>query len=190
MNKFRPLLLLSAWLFAAQLSAQPNFTANDQVPPYAGPFGYGANLNYYPPWNDLEVADIAFGKPSIGAPGIGLKGFRGSLPEHFLNAWGYDIRVSYFEHYASLGAGEHLVFIGYPEEAHRDPTQYCPGIQSKLFDKLYEPIWDGGANGTPVNDANHYALYVWKMVNEYKDYVRFWEVWSEPDFTWNTALSY
>ncbi|MCC6726796.1 MAG: T9SS type A sorting domain-containing protein [Saprospiraceae bacterium] len=188
MNRFTTLLFFLG-LFCEAI-AQPSFTANDQVTPYAGPFAYGANLNYYPGWTDLTVADISFGKPSQGLPGIGLNAFRGSLPEHFLEAWSYDIRVDYYEYYESLGASDQLVFIGYPTDAHRDHTEYCPGTQSTLFANLYEPIWDGGANGTPYNDANYYARYVYKMVNEYKDFVRFWEVWNEPDFAWNTLVSF
>lgn len=176
--------------FANAAIAQPSFTANEVVMPYANSFGYGANLNYYPGWTDLQVADIAFGKPAQGLPGIGLNAFRGSLPEHFLEAWSYDIRVDYYEYYESLGASDQLVFIGYPSEAHRDHTEYCLGTESTLFANLYEPIWDGGANGTPYNDANYYARYVYKMVNEYRDFVRFWEVWNEPDFTWDTWTSF
>lgn len=179
-------------LFCCVTSAysQPNFTANDQMTPYAGPFAYGANLNYYPGWDDLKVAEISFGKASLGLPGIGLDAFRGSLPEHFLEEWGYDIRVSYYQYYQSLGADNHLVFIGYPTEGHRDHTQYCPGTESALFANLYQPIWDGGMNGTPYNELNYYAAYVYKMVSQYKDYVRFWEVWNEPDFTWNTWTAF
>ena len=50
-----------------------------------------------------------------------------------------------------------------------------------MFANLYEPIWDNGANGTPVNDENYAALYIYKTVSLYKDYVRFWEIWNEPD---------
>ena len=31
------------------------------------------------------------------------------------------------------------------------------------------------------NDNNFYALYLYRMVNIYKDYVKLWEVWNEPD---------
>ncbi|MEM0994937.1 MAG: T9SS type A sorting domain-containing protein, partial [Bacteroidota bacterium] len=45
------------------------------------------------------------------------------------------------------------------------------------------PIWDGGANGTPYNDDNYYAAYLYKTVTLYKDYVKFWEIWNEPDYS-------
>ena len=159
--------------------AQPAFTANDQVNDYPGPFAYGANLGNYPPWTNAEVADIGLGNGSL--PGIGLDVFRGSLPEHFLETWGYDIRLPDYQHFAQLGATENLAFVGFPGAAHQSEEVFCTE-PSQLFANIYEPIWDGGANGTPVNEDNPYALYLWKTVNQYKDFVRFWEVWNEPDF--------
>ena len=50
-----------------------------------------------------------------------------------------------------------------------------------MFDNLYKPIWDNGENGTPVNDANPYALYVWKIATTYKGLIKTYEVWNEPD---------
>ena len=64
----------------------------------------------------------------------------------------------------------------------RDPTIY-DGSQSKLWQGMYEPIWDNGENGTPVNDANRFALYVWTIVNTYGPYIRFYEIINEPDYT-------
>ena len=51
-----------------------------------------------------------------------------------------------------------------------------------LFQNMYTPVWDGGANGTPVNDNNYFALYVYKTVMQYKQYTKFWEIINEPDF--------
>ena len=167
--------------------SQPNYTANEQVTPYNQPFRYGANLGNYPPWTNQQVADVAVGTGTL--PGIGVNAFRGSLPEHFLETWGYNIRLPDYQHYQSVGAMENLAFIGYPSEAHRDQGTYCDTLQSALFANMYLPIWDGGANGTPVNDQNYYALYLWKMVNIYKPYIRFWEVWNEPDFAWDQTAS-
>ena len=115
--------------------------------------------------------------------GIGLKAHRPAMPEFFFEAWGYDIRIADFEHFDGLDIRENVAFIGYPSDEHRESTMHCPDIQSEVFANLYEPIWDNGANETPVNEDNYYALYIYKMVTVYKDYVRFWEVWNEPDFT-------
>jgi hypothetical protein len=184
------LFLLCICLSLHALFAQPAQTANDFVMPYDQGFRFGANLGNYPPWTNKQVADIAVGKPSAGLPGVGVNAFRGSLPEHFLETWGYNVRLADYQYFHSLGAKENLAFLGYPSQAHRDPAKYCDTLQSALFANMYLPIWDGGANGTPVNDQNYYALYLWKAVNLYKPYIRFWEIWNEPDFTYNTAVAY
>lgn len=178
-------IFLSLICFVALLSigfAQPNFTANDQVPSYDGPFEYGANMGFYAPWQDEQLANIAAGNHQLDIKGVGVTSLRPALFSHFLEQWGYDIRVNAFKHYASIGAKANTAFIGYPNPAQRDFSFYCPGRESEMFAGIYEPIWDGGANGTPVNDNNHYALYLYKMVSLYKDYVKIWEVWNEPDF--------
>ncbi len=164
-------------------------TANDYVKPYDKPFGYGANLGYYPNssgasnWTDAQLGDIAMGNPSIGVSGIGVNTLRPALPEWFQRQWGYEFRLPTFQHFDALNAKDNVVLLGFPSEINRDPITYCAGEQSELFKNMYEAIWDGGANGTAVNEDNHYAAYVYETVTRYKDYVRFWEVLNEPDFT-------
>jgi len=169
------LIICSSWI----LNAQINFTAKDQVPDYNGKFRFGVNPGYHgSDWGDEDLADIAAGEAGVGA-------FRASLPEFFLEQWGYDVEIDDFQHYQSVGMEDHVAFIGYPTDEHQEETFYCPNHQSELFSNMYLDIWDGGANGTPVNDENHYALYVYRMVTTYQDYVRFWEVWNEPDFDYS-----
>ena len=181
--------LISSCLFVLAISAfgqtPINYTANDLILEYNHSFGYGTNLGYYYGWTDEQLADIAIGNPAINCEGVGINTLRASLPEEFLENWGYDIRVSTFEHYSQLGATENVVFIGTPSEAHRDPVQYCPDSYSHSFANLYEPIWDEGQNGTPVNDENYYALYLYEMVNRYHENVRFWEITNEPDYDYS-----
>lgn len=167
------------------LSAQVNYTANDKIIPYDGHFRYGVNLGYYPPWQDHQLAEIAAGDEKMGLPGVGVNSVRPALFEHFFDYWGYDVRRQAFDRYETLGMAENVGFLGYPSEEHREETIYCPNKEksrSSVFKNLYEPIWDNGENGTPVNDENYYALYVYKIVHEYKNQIRFWEVWNEPDF--------
>ncbi|HOY07109.1 MAG TPA: T9SS type A sorting domain-containing protein [Saprospiraceae bacterium] len=180
--------LLPACLIGLALSlpiaacTQPIFTANDQVPAYNEPFGYGANLGYFPPYYyDMELAALAHGTPDGQVPGMGVTTLRPGLFEHFLDYWGYDIRKEHFRYYDSIGLKNIVAIIGFPSEAHRDAASYCPGQQSELFKNLYEPIWDNGENGTPVNDNNPYALYCWKAATTYKGLIKTWEVWNEPD---------
>lgn len=187
MIKHLPILIL-LFLCKNLLPAQVNYTADDQVTPFDGDFRYGANFNYYPPWIDTEIADISVGNGTL--PGIGLNVIRGSLAEEFLEVWGYDIRQAYYEHYESLGANDHLVFaIGPIVPAHRDNNEYCSGSQSELFANLYEPIWDIN-NGTPFNEDNYFAAYMYRMVSHYKDHVKFWEIWNEPDFSFDVLAAF
>ncbi len=163
------------------LSAQPSYTANDVVTPYTGNSYYGTNMGYHAPWTDMQLADIAAGGANPNSFGMGCKSLRPALYEHFLEQYGYNIKVQEFRHYESLGLTDNTVFVGFPSNEHKDPTQYCPGTSSEVFKNLYTDIWDNGENGTPINDENYYALYLYKMVHLYKDYVKFWEIWNEPD---------
>ncbi len=171
-------------LLVHSLYSQVNFTANDfgHVPVYNRPFLYGTNMGYFgPSWDDKSLANIASGNPSVHVAGTGVKSIRISLPEHFLETWGYDVRLSEFNHYGSLGILDNVVMLGEPSAAHRD-NKY-PGCteESGLFKNMYSDIWDGGANGTPVNDTNYFALYVYKTVTRYRNQTKFWEIINEPD---------
>ena len=175
-----PLLFCGVSLFS-----QPNFTADELVPAYVGPFRAGVNPGAHPPFTDFQLADLAAGNAALNVDGVGCTAWRPGLFEDFLENFGYAARADEYEHAFEIGLRENTAIVGFPSEAHRDKTQFCPGIESTLFKNMYEPIWDGGANGTPVNDQNFYALYLWKAVNQYKKHVRFWEIWNEPgyDFT-------
>jgi len=171
------------------LWAQPNYTANDVVPPLNDQFRYGVNLHYFPNWGtqDTTLANIAAGNPAQNIIGAGATTLRPSLPEWFVNQFGYNVRGFAFDHYETLGLTNHTVFLEGPEAAHQDMTQYCPGQSSALFQNMYLPIWDDGTDGTPINENNYFAYYVYNTVLTYKDHVKFWEIWNEPDYTFTSA---
>jgi hypothetical protein len=174
--------LLTCILLSA--TAQINFSANDfgRVPQYTGNFLYGTNMGYYgPTWDDKTLADISAGNPAKNVKGVGSKTFHLPLPESFLEFWGYNVRIDEFNHYATLGVKDLTVFLEEPTNGHRDNANYGCQENSKLFKNMYAPIWDGGANGTPVNDTNYLALYLYKTATAYKSYVKFWEIINEPD---------
>ena len=178
--------------------AQVNYTANDQVTPYTGLFRPGINFDYYPPYTSIELANIAAGNPSLGLNGIGAKTSRPALYEKFTQTWGLNFHVNNFQHFQDVGMKDLTMIVGFPAEWHRDQTIYCDGndpyhvycgndpyttnCQSTMFANLYTPIWDGGANGTPYNDDNYLAAYMYELVTLYKDDVKFWEIWNEPGF--------
>lgn len=172
------------------LLAQPNYTANDQVTPYNGHFRPSVNLGEYTSFSEEALADLAAGNPALGVRGVGAKALRPGLFEEFVASEGYDSKLAEYEHFFQLGLRENTLIVGFPSEAHRDQEEYCDGKRSELFSNMYEPIWDGGANGTPVNEDNYYALYLWNLVNHYGEYVRFWEIWNEPGFDYTGGLGW
>lgn len=164
------------------LSAQINYTANEKVTPYTGKFRMGINMGYYSGWDNRSLANIAAGNPALGIKGVGARSNRTGMAEILLEYYGYGLVQPDIDHWNSLGMGEYTAILGGPNGLHQDYTQYCPGQFSALFANLYTPVWDGGANGTPYNDNNYWAAYVYKVVSQYKDQVRFWEIWNEPGF--------
>ncbi|MEM6965640.1 MAG: PKD domain-containing protein, partial [Bacteroidota bacterium] len=178
-------LTLLLLIITGSLFAQVNYTAQDQVTTYTEPFLFGSNFGYNPPWQDEDLANIAAGNPALGIEGAGVKSSRPTLPGWFMEEYGFDFRLGTYQHYDDLGLKENVCIVGFPSDDQRDPTEHCPGIQSEMFANLYLPIWDGGANGTPYNDDNYYAAYLYKTVSMYKDYVRFWEIWNEPGFDYS-----
>ncbi len=137
-------------------------------------FDYGTNMGYFPPnYGDKALATLA---REYGATSI-----RPGLFHYFLDTWGYDSRKEHFQYYDSIGLRNIVVILGFPAENARDPAFYCPNQQSEMFDGLYKPIWDNGENGTPVNEDNPYALYIWKTATTYKGLIKTYEVWNEPD---------
>ncbi len=185
--KNRQLFLVAFCLISIALQAQVNYTARDVVPPYEGTFRPGTNLGYFPPWTDVELANIAAGNRQLGIPGVGVKAIRPALFGSFVEVYGYESRIEIFQHYDDLGLKDNTLIVGFPDDAHRDPTFHCEDYQSELFNDLYEPIWDNGENGTPVNDNNDYALYLYKLIQNYGEFIKFWEIWNEPGFDYTGA---
>ena len=189
--KFIPLLMICLCLSCAQ---NPNDfpemstgqTANSHVSPYTGPFLFGSNMGWINNWRDEDFADFLIGNPSRGWEGVGVNSLRPALYHNFVEYWGYDIRVDAFRHYHNLGAKNNVVFISdRPSDQYREKKQYVPGTPSESYENLYEPIWLEKENGIAVNENNHYALYIFKLVQQYKNYVKFWEIKNEPDFTYS-----
>ena len=167
----------------------PNGTDTDPTPPptttppgVAGPFVYGSNMGAYQGWSDEQLAEILIGNPARDIAGAGVNSLRPAMYDHFVQRWGYDIRLDAFKFYGQLGGKDHTLFLNGPSDAHRDQTRYCNGAQSQTFANLYEPIWSSEGK---VNPNNYYADYVYNVVKTYGPYVKYWEVWNEPDYTNN-----
>lgn len=155
----------------------PTFTANTYVPAYNSGFGYGTNMGYYGAnWNDDQIAGIF--KDAGGST------LRVSLPEKFLRQWGYGVRVNTFKSYRdNLGLHDLTAMVEGPSDAVRDRTRYDGFSESNVFANLYQPIWNSDGS---VNSNNYYANYIYNTVINYGDYIRFWEICNEPDFSPST----
>lgn len=154
----------------------PGGSANELVQPYDAAFQYGLNPGYYGNgWDDRSVYKLCFD--------AGCRSARNKLPDAFIAQWGAGVRSQEFAYATQdLQFRELTTFLEEPRAAWRDSAQY-DGHQSKLWQGMYEPIWDSGADGTPVNDANRFALYVWTVVSTYGPHIRFYEIINEPDYT-------
>src|SRR5690554_3296442 len=88
--------------------SQIDFSANDNVPSYTSGFRFGTNLGGHKgEWVDLKLASLAAGDEGKGVSGAGCNSLRLALPNHFLERWGYKIRVNTFNDYVSqLGMSE------------------------------------------------------------------------------------
>ncbi len=178
--KKSPLAFLLMFL-CTSISSQITFSANDFVPPYTHDFGYGVNMGAYNGWTDDQLANIAAGNPDLQVTGLAANSVRVWLPDWFTQQWGYEIRKDVFDHYASVGMKNNVVFVGDAAPHNRDSVYYCPGRLSESFKNLYEPIWDNGENGTPVNEENVYAAYMYNLVLTYGENTKYWEITNEPD---------
>jgi len=188
-----PILVFIGLCWGTFLSAQVNYTANDFIIPYEGVYHPGMNLGYYgPSWNDNTLGDLSAGNETTQTQGVGIKALRGSLPEGLGRTFTYDIWINNYNYNNAIGTTDNTLFLGFASDEHKDPVDYCPGdgFQTDMFANLYEPIWDNGENGTPVNDENYYALYVYEVVSRLHEKVKFWEIWNEPGFDFTGAKGF
>mgnify|MGYP002625096206 FL=1 len=136
-------------------------------------YRFGNGLGYVGKgWDDAKMANLS----SMA----GYDGQRKKLPEQHLVTWGYGIEVDDCKVNTKLGILDVIGYLATPTKAHSsnatDNAELC------YPDNLYEPIWL--EDGT-VNPSNYWAYYVYQVVSHYKDYIKIWETWNEPDYTRN-----
>ena len=111
----------------------------------------------------------------------GYDGQRKKLPQQHLVNWGYGIEIDDCKTNTKLGILDVVGYLATPllnqSSNKTDNPELCYPLN------LYEPIWLG--DGT-VNPNNYWAYYVYKTVSAYKNYIKIWETWNEPDYTRNT----
>ncbi|MBY0426459.1 MAG: hypothetical protein K2Q22_12535, partial [Cytophagales bacterium] len=158
-----PLLFLHLFGYS-----QINFSANNTVSGYTGTFNYGTNPGYYPPFSDKQNADLALA--------AGVHSTRPALYDWFLSQYGLSIRTAEFAYYGgTLGMRDLTLFLSDPSPDHKESATYgtCT-VPSMMFKNMYAPIWDGGTNGTAINDTNYFARYVYDVVKNYGTYIKFY----------------
>ncbi|HVB03129.1 MAG TPA: hypothetical protein VNE41_05370 [Chitinophagaceae bacterium] len=146
-------------------------TADQQVWKEDDFFQYGVNPGYYGNgYSDQLVYKLA--------SDAGIHAVRPGLSDNFVSRYGYDIRLGAFRYFHdTLGFRDNVVFLNQPSNVHRDTAHYCQ-FRTWTFAHMYEPIWNSDDS---VNPDNYYADYVYNIVKRYGPYVKFWEVWNEPD---------
>jgi hypothetical protein len=122
-------------------------------------------------WDDSKV--------SILSSMCGYDGARKKMPESHFITWGYGIEVGDCQTNTKYGILDVVGFLCTPSDAHSSKladNEHCKPLN------LYEPIWlsDG-----KVNPNNYWAYYVNQTVTTYKNYIKIWETWNEPDYTRN-----
>ena len=157
---------------------------SDGSGPFGGFFRYGINSGFpNPSWNDQILSQLAVDS--------GCNSQRVSLPERHLEQWGYEIELSDMEHYASLGLDGQVAFLTSPTREHSSAPESAADWELDYYipKNLYEPITleDGS-----VNPENYWAAYVYGAVSTYKDHIKIWEIWNEPDWVsdWQVTLDW
>ena len=92
----KKIFTLISFAIAFGAFSQPNFNANTTVPVYKGAYYYGSNMGYFGGWADEQLAEIASGNPAKNIAGVGVKSLRATLPDYFVQQWGYNVRLDAF----------------------------------------------------------------------------------------------
>ena len=143
--------------------------------PDASLFEYrqGTGLGYYGnDWDDAKMANLS--------TKAGFDGQRKKLPEQHFETWGYTTEINDAKTNIKLGILDVVGYLATPTKSHSSGANSNAELCYPA--NLYEPIWlsDG-----KVNPNNYWAYYVNETVTLYKDYIRIWETWNEPDYTRN-----
>ena len=165
-------------------------TANDfsSYVPFTGTYDFGSNMGYYgSQFTDQDIAQLAYNS--------GSHTIRPSLPDWLITGYGTTSRLTAFQAYQAMGMKDITAFVGEPNEptthAGTGPddreTMTFPGAdeRAETFEGIYQPVWLDAAK-TKINPANTFANYLYKTVNTYGPYVKFWEIINEPDFTYGS----
>lgn len=188
---FISLLLLCMLIPALRAQSPVDYTANHRMTEYDGYFLYGSNMAWRGNgWSDEQMGSILCDTNNIYGGSPAVNSLRPALYDRFVAQYGIDFRKPTFEHYKGIGAKVNTIFLSGPRKDYYNRTCQLTAEEESLpydlpasFKNLYQPIWKIENGQKMVNPENYYAQYVFDVVSNFKDYVRFWEVWNEPDYT-------
>lgn len=180
-----------------------NYSANDCIPMVESPFLYGSNPGYYPKnndygqgslWSDLQLAKLN--------ADMGMKTYRPAMFERFMTENGDNVRTDTFRQYVdtqgTLKLQDLVLFISGGWDPYEDPLRdparenrlysdahgSCPA-KSASFKGIYEPIWNASGQ---VNENNKFAMFISRVLQNYGLYIKYLEVWNEPDLPAGSEL--
>jgi hypothetical protein len=141
-----------------------------------GPFRYGVNGGH-------RNASWGNDKDAILESQSGCNGQRILLPEWLFDQWGYDIEIKNndMQSYQAGGLTNLIAFVNGPIAAHSTAPAGLPQWQLDYYipKNLYEPTLNPDQT---INPNNFWGAYIYKTVSQYKQWVKVWEVWNEPDW--------
>ena len=148
------------------------YGAYDKVPDSNNlQYRFGTGLGYIGNfWDDANMANLS--------RKAGYDTQRKKLPEQHLDDWGYYIELDDAKTNTKLGILDVVGYLATPTRGHSSNATSNPELCYPA--NLYEPIF---LNNGSVNPNNYWAYYVNKTVSIYKDYIKIWETWNEPDYT-------
>jgi len=119
---------------------------------------------------------------------LGISSIRLKYPDYHFYNWGTAIEVSDAEHYAQNAQHDHVAFLIGMRQEYSTAPQGSEDWQRDHYipSHLYEPIWTEAGE---VNPENYFAGYLKDTFSTYKDHVKYWEIWNEPDFIDDWTIS-
>ena len=134
-------------------------------------YRFGNGLGYIGGnWDDAKMSNLS--------KKAGYDTQRKKLPEQHFQTWGYGIELDDAKTNTKLGILDVVGYLATPTKEHSsnasDRAELCYPAN------LYKPIFL--SNGS-VNPENYWAYYVNKTVSIYKEHIKIWETWNEPDYT-------
>ena len=174
MQIYKSFFLFFCLTISLKVVYSQNYGACDHVPNSDNlQYRLGNGLGYIGNgWDDARMSNLS--------SKAGYDGQRKKLPEQHLDYWGYGIELGDAQTNTKLGILDVVGYLATPLLNHSSNATDNPELCYPA--NLYKPIF---LNNGSVNPENFWANYVYKTVSTYKDHIKIWETWNEPDYTRN-----